>query len=100
MKKTFAYEIVAATLMTFGAVLLAFVYFPVINPVQFGMDSHQAMPVQNEMNHHQASAPISRYVFGTLASFLVLLEAWYFNRKAQRLKQDEIAGKLEQKPSV
>ena len=86
MKKSVPYEIVAATMMMLGAVLLVFVYYPNINPVQYRFDSHQE------------SAPMSRYIIGTPVSLLVLLVAWYFNRKARKLKRDEKDGKHEQKP--
>jgi hypothetical protein len=77
MKKFVPYEIVAAIMMMFGAVLLVAVYFPVINPEQYRLESHQE------------TASLSRYIVGTPISFLILGGAWYFNRKARRLKRDE-----------
>jgi predicted Co/Zn/Cd cation transporter (cation efflux family) len=88
MKKSIPYELVAATLMMVGAVLLVFVFYPYINPVQYRIDNHRE------------TAPMSRYIFGTPVSVLILRAAWYFNRKARRLKRDEKDGKHEQKPSA
>ena len=88
MKKTVSYEIVAAIMMMLGAVLLVAVYYPVINPIQYRIDSHQD------------TAPLSRYIFGTPISLLILWGAWHFNRMARRLKRDEKDGEHEQKPSA
>ena len=88
MKKSVPYEIIAATLMMLGAVLLVWVYYPNINPIQYRIDSHQERP------------PMSRYVCGTPVSLLILVGAWYFNRKARRFKRDEKVGEHEQKPSA
>lgn len=77
MKKYLQYEIVAAILMMFGAVLLVAVYFPLINPIQYRLDSHQE------------AAPLSRYILGTPVALLILWSAWHFNRKARGLKPDE-----------
>ena len=86
MKKSVPYEIIAAASGMCGAVLLVAVYYPVINPVQFRIDNHQA------------SAPLSSYIFGTIPSLLVLSGAWYFNRKAQSLKQQAETAKHEKNP--
>jgi len=40
---------------------------------------------------------MSRYIFGTPVSLLILLGAWHFNRKARKLKTDEKDGEHEQK---
>jgi hypothetical protein len=74
MRKSVPYEIIAAILMALGAVLLVVVWFPVINPAQYEMLSHQKSP------------PLARYLVGTPVALLVLARAWYFNRKARTLK--------------
>jgi hypothetical protein len=79
MKKSVPFEVLAATLMMVGVLLLIVVYYPSINPTQYKIDNHQE------------AAPMSRYIFGTPISFLILAGAWYFNRKAQKLKKDEKA---------
>ncbi len=71
------YEIMATVLALGGAVALGIVYFPILNPVQF------------RLTFGQESAPLSRYFFGIPASLLILGAAWYFNRKATRLKREE-----------
>jgi H+/Cl- antiporter ClcA len=75
MRKSVPFEIIAATLLMLGAVLLVVVWFPVINPGKY------------EMLSHQASAPLARYLVGTPVALLMLAGAWHFNRKARRLKQ-------------
>jgi hypothetical protein len=77
MKKNVPYEAIAAIMMIFGAFLIVAVYFPVINPGQYRLESHQE------------TAPLSRYIIGTPISLLILGGAWHFNRKARRMKQDE-----------
>jgi hypothetical protein len=77
MWKTKPYEILAAVLAMFGAVLLVFTYYPFINPIQYGLDNG------NE------SAPLSRYILGTPVSFLMLSGGWLCNRKARKMKGDE-----------
>ncbi|MDB6067987.1 MAG: hypothetical protein JWR26_4195 [Pedosphaera sp.] len=86
MKKSIPYEIIAAVSAMLGAVLLVFVYYPIINPIQFGIDNHQG------------TAPLARYILGTPVSLLILSGGWYFNRKAQKLKRDEIDSQQGQKP--
>ena len=88
MKKSVRFEILAATSMMVGAVLLVFVFYPNINPIQYRIDNHQQ------------AAPMSRYILGTPISFLILAGAWYFNRKAQKLKRDEKAAKHDEKLSA
>lgn len=60
-----------------GAVALVAVYYPVLNPVQFGLDSGRD------------SVPLIRYILGTPASLFILAAAWHFNQKAMRLKREE-----------
>ena len=88
MKKSIPYELIAATLMMVGVVLLVFTFYPNINPIQYQIDNQQE------------TAPMSRYIFGTPVSLLILAAAWYFNRAAQRLKRVEKDGKPEQKSSA
>ena len=88
MKKSIPYELIAATLMMVGVVLLVFTFYPNINPTPSRM-----------ANRHE-TAPMSRYIFGTPVSLLILAAAWYFNRAAQRLKRVEKDGKPEQKSSA
>jgi hypothetical protein len=57
-------------------------------------------PIQYRIENHREIAPLSHYILGTPVSLLILLEVWYFNRKAQKLKRDERDSKHEQKPSV
>ncbi|HEY5044164.1 MAG TPA: hypothetical protein VIK53_19510 [Verrucomicrobiae bacterium] len=88
MKKAILYEIIAAVLMTLGAVVLVCVYWTILDPILYRLDSHQWR------------TPVSRYVIGTPISLLILSASWYFNRKAQKLKRDEKDGEHEQKPSA
>jgi len=68
------YELVAAVVATLGAILLVFIYYPGVNPMQFRLDNHGT------------PASLSRYIVGTPVSILILAVAWYFNGKAQKLK--------------
>jgi len=77
MKLSSKYESIAAVLALVGAVALVAVYYPILNPVQFSMDSGRD------------SVPLSRYILGTPGSIFMLAAAWYFNRKAMRLKREE-----------
>ncbi|MCB9913455.1 MAG: hypothetical protein H7A46_21475 [Verrucomicrobiales bacterium] len=77
MTKSVPYEVVAVTFMIIGAFLLVATYYPVLNPIQYRIGSHQE------------TAPLSRYLFGTPLSLLILVAAFYFNRRAKRLKRTE-----------
>jgi predicted Co/Zn/Cd cation transporter (cation efflux family) len=77
MKPSSKYESIAAVLALVGAVALVAVYYPILNPVQFGMDTGRDR------------APLGRYILGTPASLFILAAAWHFNRKAMRLKREE-----------
>ena len=77
MKLSSKYESIAAVLALVGAVALVAVYYPILNPVQFSMDTGRD------------SVPLSRYILGTPASLFILTAAWHFNRKAMRLKREE-----------
>jgi hypothetical protein len=87
MRKSIRYEILAATAAMIGVVLFVFTYYPIINPIQYGLDNDRE------------SAPLGRYLLGTPISILILSGAWYFNRKTQKLKRDERNSKHAQKPS-
>lgn len=79
MKKSFPYEMLAATLALFGAAFLVAVYFPLLNPGLFKIESHNR------------DAPIAWYIFGTPIALLILCLSWFYNRKAQKLKRGEEA---------
>jgi lysylphosphatidylglycerol synthetase-like protein (DUF2156 family) len=84
MKKSAIYEATAATLMVVGAILLVFVFYPHINPVQYRFDSGQE------------SAPINHYIVGVPVSLLFLAGAIYFNRKARKIRR----GKEHEQPPL
>jgi heme/copper-type cytochrome/quinol oxidase subunit 2 len=88
MKKTIQHKILAMALAIVGAVLLAFTYCPVTNPIQLRIDDGLV------------TMPMRRYIIGTLVSLLILSVAWYFNHKAQKLKRGEMDLEHEQKPSA
>ena len=88
MKASPKYESVAAVLALVGAVALVAVYYPVLNPEQFSLDSGRD------------GAPLSRYLLGTPAALFVLAAAWHFNRKAVRIKREEQAARQTDKPSA
>jgi hypothetical protein len=88
MKKSLPYEILAAVTAMVGAVFLVFTYYPIINPIQYGIDNHRE------------TVPVSRFILGTPVSLLIMSGAWYFNRRAQKLKRDEKDGEHEQKSSA
>ena len=77
MRKSLPYEILAAISAIVGAFILVAVYYPLLNPVQFKIDSHQESP------------SVWHYIFATPIPLLILAASWYFNRKAQRMKRDE-----------
>lgn len=77
MKKPLPYEIIAALLAIFGAFILVGVYMPVLNPVQTKIETHQELP------------SLGYYFVVTPIPLAVLFAAWYFNRKAQRLKGEQ-----------
>src|SRR5437879_903267 len=76
MKKSLPYEILAAVLRLFGAFLLVGVYMPLINPGLTKVETHQELP------------SAGYYVVLTPIPLALLVGAWYFNRKAQQLKQE------------
>ncbi len=75
--KTSFYSIFAATLALSGVIALGFVYYPLLNPVQFSLTPGPEI------------SPTLRYLIGTPTALLVLLAGWYFNVKAMRLKRDK-----------
>jgi len=86
MKASPTYASIAAILALVGALALVAVYYPMLNPEQFSLDSGQD------------SAPLGRYLFGTPASLFILAAAWHFNCQAMRKKQQEKEEKLVNKP--
>ena len=72
LKKSTQYELIAAISVTLGAVLLAYTYYPILNPLQFQIDN-------------PGSGFIGRLVVGTPISLFILLFAWHFNLNARRL---------------
>ncbi|MGI8977664.1 MAG: hypothetical protein ACR2FY_00410 [Pirellulaceae bacterium] len=74
MKTSTHYEVLASILAVCGAIALVFVYYPLLNPVQFRLTPGPEIE------------PSVRYFFGTPAALLILAAAWHFNCKA-------IAGK-------
>jgi len=77
MRKSLPYEIIAAVSAVVGAFILVAIYYPLLNPVQFKIDSHQESP------------SVWYYIFATPFPLVILAASWYFNRKAQRMKRDE-----------
>ena len=75
MKRSQCYEIAAATIAILGAVLLVSVYFPIINPDQYHIDSHGG------------TLSVWRFIFGTPFSLAILCASWRVNLRAQALKK-------------
>jgi len=76
MKKTMLFEILAVVLAMTGAILLVLTYYPIINPIQYRIDSHGE------------TVQATRLLVGTAISLMILSGAWYFNRKTRKLKSD------------
>jgi len=74
MKKSILCEIAAVALATVGSIFLVTVYFPVLNPIQYQIETHQT------------AASFSRYLIGTPVALAILWAAWCFNREARRQK--------------
>jgi len=83
MKKSLPCEIIAAVLAMLGALILVAVYYPLLNPIQFKIDSHEELPSAGYC------------IFMTPIPLAILCGSWYFNRKAQQLKR--AAKQLEKK---
>jgi glycerol uptake facilitator-like aquaporin len=77
MRKSLPYEIIAAASAMLGALILVWVYYPILNPIQYSIDSHQDLP------------SISYYIVMTPIPLAILWASSHFNKKAQQLKQDE-----------
>lgn len=75
--KASLYEGLAAGLAMLGVIGLAGVFYPAINPVQFGLDPGPQVE------------PLVRYSVGTPIAVLVLMLAWQFNRIAVRMKNEK-----------
>lgn len=77
MKASSKYESIAAILALIGAVALVGVYYPVINPGQFSLDSGR-----DDM-------PLGWYIIGTPVAVFILVIAWRLNCRARHLKQED-----------
>jgi hypothetical protein len=84
MRKSLPYEIIAAVSAVLGALILVVVYYPLLNPIQYEIDSHQDLP------------SVGYYIFMTPIPLAILSASWYFNRKAQQLKREESRPEKEQ----
>jgi hypothetical protein len=73
MKKSLIYEISAAAAATLGAILLAAVYLPVLNPGMLWFEGQRYT--------------LSYYIIATPIPIFILVASWYFNRKSQQLKK-------------
>jgi hypothetical protein len=81
------YELIAAISVTLGAVMLAYTYYPFLNPLQFQLDNPGS------------TGFIWRLVIGTPISLFILLSAWRFNLKARRLKGEDAETNEQAKPA-
>jgi hypothetical protein len=63
MKKNMLYEILAVVLAMTGAILLVFTYYPIINPIQYRIDSHGE------------TVQATRLLVGTAISLMIYQEA-------------------------
>jgi len=77
MKASKSHEILAVVLALGGALLLGFVYYPILNPVQYRLTPGPEIALWQ------------RYVLGTLATILMFTMAWYFNSKAGQMKRTD-----------
>lgn len=60
-----------------GALILVAVYYPLLNPIQYEIDSHKDLP------------SVGYYIIMTPISLAILWASWKLNRKAQQLKREE-----------
>jgi hypothetical protein len=77
MRKSLPYEIIAAVSAMLGALILVSVYYPVLNPIQYEIDSHEDLP------------SVGYYIIMTPIPLAILWVSWKLNRKAQQLKREE-----------
>lgn len=77
MRKSLPNEIIAAVSALLGALILVAVYYPILNPIQYEIDSKQDLP---SAGHYLIVTPIP---------LAILWASWRFNRKAQQLKREE-----------
>jgi hypothetical protein len=77
MRKSLSYEIIAAVSAMLGVLILVAVYYPLLNPIQYRIDSHEDPP------------SVGYYMVMTPIPLAVLWASWKFNRKAQQLKREE-----------
>ena len=77
MRKSLPYEILAAISAIVGAVVLVVIYFPILNPGQYRIETLHEVP------------SVAYYIIATPFPLLILGAAWYWNRKAQRMRRDK-----------
>ncbi len=77
MRRSLPYEILATLGALVGAFVLVCIYFPLLNPGAYKIQSGQT------------GEPLSYYLIATPFPLLILAASWYLNRKAQRLKREE-----------
>jgi hypothetical protein len=75
MRKSLPYEIIAAVSAMLGALILVSVYYPVLNPIQYEIDSHKDLP------------SVGYYIIMTPIPLAILWVSWKLNRKAQQLSE-------------
>jgi len=88
VKKSLPYEIIAAVSAIVGAGILIAVYFPILNPGQYRIEAHHESP------------SVAYYIIVKPFPLLILGVAWYWNRKAQRMKRDMKDAEHDHKPST
>jgi hypothetical protein len=77
MRKSLPYEIAAAVTALVGAGILVGVYFPLLNPRQYRVETGRL------------EEPLAYFLFLTPIPIVILVVSWRLNRKAQALKQEE-----------
>jgi hypothetical protein len=77
MRKSLPYEIFAAASAMMGSLILVAVYYPILNPIQYQIDSHDNLP------------SVGYYLIMTPIPLAILWVSWRFNKKAQQLKREE-----------
>lgn len=77
MKRHQVYEALGMITALLGALLLVVAFFPILNPGRHRLETGHS------------GEPLGYYLITVAIATLVLSAAWYFNRKAQRLKREE-----------
>lgn len=60
-----------------GSLILVAVYYPILNPIQYQIDSHDDLP------------SVDYYILTTPIPLAILWVSWRLNKKAQQLKKEE-----------